>query len=63
MDWQDFFNDLELQDQDLVDQEIQPKRFFKDMPFVLDRHEQFASYRNRPKITFPQETFAVDTLD
>jgi hypothetical protein len=63
MDRKNFFNDLEFQDQHIVDQKIQPKGVFEDVPFVLDRHEQFTPYGNRPQITFPQETSAVDALD
>jgi hypothetical protein len=63
MDRQDLFNDLEFQDQYIVDQKVQPKGFFEDVPSLFDRHEQFTPYRNRPQITFPQETFAVNALD
>lgn len=40
MDRQDLFNDLEFQDQYIVEQKVQPKGFFEDVPFVFDRHEQ-----------------------
>jgi hypothetical protein len=45
MDRKDFFNDLEFQNQYIIDQKFQPEGFFEDVPFVLDRHEQFAPYR------------------
>jgi hypothetical protein len=50
MDRQDLFNDLEFQDQYIVDQKVQPKGFFEDVPSLFDRHEQFTPYRNRPHI-------------
>ena len=36
MDRQDFLDGLELDDQTIVNQEIETKRFFKDEAFVLD---------------------------
>ena len=41
MDRQDFLDGLELDDQTMVNQEIETKRFFKDEAFVFDRNEQF----------------------
>ena len=63
MDRQDFFDRLEFQDQYIVDQKIEPKWFFKDIPFVFDGNKEFTSDRNRPKFAFPEETPAVNAFD
>jgi hypothetical protein len=50
---QDFLDGLEFDDQTIVNQEVETKRFFKDEALVFDGDEQFILSGNIAQLTFP----------
>jgi len=61
----DFFDGLELDNQTIVNQKVETKRFFKDEPFVFDGNEQFILSGNIAQLTFPANAlrWALAILD
>src|ERR1700756_1411804 len=60
---QNFFDNFEFEDQDVVHQKIEPKRFFKNISLIFEGHEQLPLYWDQAQVTLALEAFAVDTLD
>ena len=65
MDRQDFLDGLELDDETIVNQEIETKRFFKDEAFIFDGNKQLILSGDIAQLTFPANAlrWALAVLD
>jgi hypothetical protein len=59
---QDFLDGLEFDDQTIVNQEVETKRFFKDEALVFDGDEQFILSGNIAQLTFSANALVVNGL-